>query len=321
MHRFARRFRAHHDRRQRRGQGLVEFALVLPILLLLTLTALDFGRVYLGYINLQNMARVAANFAANNPTAWADRDTDLLAQYQKQIALDAAATNCQLPGGRAPAPTFTDADGDGVATGVGDRARVDLTCSFGVVTPFISSIVGSSVTVGSSVVFPVKSGMSGTAAGGGCFDPPNAAINVSPANTGATPFTVTLTDASGGCPGTAWLWDFGDGTATSSEQDPPAHTYTIAATYTVTLTVWNPNGYDSTTTEIAVADEVVPPALCEVPRFSVDETELSAAQGIWNAAGFTTTVQPTNGNFKIRSQSLTGGTPVPCDSTITVSSH
>ena len=81
-----------------RGQGLVEFALVIPILLLLTLTALDFGRVYLGYINLQNMARIAANFAANNPTAWdATPDADKQLKYRNQILADAAATNCTLP--------------------------------------------------------------------------------------------------------------------------------------------------------------------------------------------------------------------------------
>ena len=56
-------------RRRTRGQSLVEFALVLPILLFLTLVALDFGRIFLGYINIQNMARIAANFAANNPNA------------------------------------------------------------------------------------------------------------------------------------------------------------------------------------------------------------------------------------------------------------
>src|SRR5215471_9013483 len=43
--------------RSKRGQSLVEFALVLPVILVLTLIALDFGRIYLGYINLQNMAR------------------------------------------------------------------------------------------------------------------------------------------------------------------------------------------------------------------------------------------------------------------------
>src|SRR5512141_462469 len=75
-----------------RGQGLVEFALVLPIILLLTMAALDFGRIYLGYINVQNMARIAANFAANN----ADKLTSsnlttqaaTLAAYRNQINLD-----------------------------------------------------------------------------------------------------------------------------------------------------------------------------------------------------------------------------------------
>ena len=104
-----------------RGQSLVEFALVIPILLFLTLIALDFGRVYLGYINLQNMARIAANFAANNPTAWgATPDAEVQLRYKNQILQDAAAINCQLPKDGAgktvvPAPTFTDRDGNGFA--------------------------------------------------------------------------------------------------------------------------------------------------------------------------------------------------------------
>ena len=63
------RIRRQTTARAGRGQSLVEFALVLPIILLVVLLALDFGRTYLGYINLQNMARIAANYAANNPTA------------------------------------------------------------------------------------------------------------------------------------------------------------------------------------------------------------------------------------------------------------
>jgi hypothetical protein len=47
MHRLATRLRTHLHSRTR-GQSLVEFALVLPIIMMLTLTALDFGRVYLG---------------------------------------------------------------------------------------------------------------------------------------------------------------------------------------------------------------------------------------------------------------------------------
>ena len=85
-------------RRRTRGQSLVEFALVLPILLFLTLTALDFGRIYLGYINIQNMARIAANYAANNPNAWTGGgDADAQAQFRNQILQDGAVTNCALP--------------------------------------------------------------------------------------------------------------------------------------------------------------------------------------------------------------------------------
>lgn len=61
--RFARRLR-----RDQRGQGLVEFALLLPMLMLLMLGAVDFGRAM--------YAVVAVNNAAYNGAVWA-------AQYLK----------------------------------------------------------------------------------------------------------------------------------------------------------------------------------------------------------------------------------------------
>lgn len=59
--------------------------------------------------------------------------------------------------------------------------------------------------------------------------------------TGDTPLTVRFTDTSAGNP-TSWSWSFGDGT-TSTEQHP-AHTYSAAGTYTVTLTAGNTAGTD-----------------------------------------------------------------------------
>ncbi|HEU4572579.1 MAG TPA: TadE/TadG family type IV pilus assembly protein, partial [Candidatus Limnocylindrales bacterium] len=125
-----RRLRA---RPRSRGQSLVEFALVLPVLILLTMAALDFGRIYLGWINLQNMARIGANYAANNPTAWSKNDATRIALYTSQMLADAKANNCHLPkdgSGKEspPAPTFTDVNGDGSSTGVGDDVTVGLTC-------------------------------------------------------------------------------------------------------------------------------------------------------------------------------------------------
>ena len=155
----------HRDRRRSarrgssRGQSLVEFAMALPVLLFLTLIALDFGRVYLGYINLQNMARIAANYAANNPDAWGSpADAAVQTRYESQVLGDASASNCDLPvkSGKpvVPDPVFVDGTGDGVATGLGDSVRVQLSCRFAVITPVISNLFGGSGAGLRGVRFP-----------------------------------------------------------------------------------------------------------------------------------------------------------------------
>ena len=52
------RRKAGQHKERTRGQSVVEFALVVPLLLLLTMTAIDFGRVFLGWVGLNNAARV-----------------------------------------------------------------------------------------------------------------------------------------------------------------------------------------------------------------------------------------------------------------------
>jgi PKD repeat protein/Flp pilus assembly protein TadG len=253
-----------------RGQSLVEFALTLPVLLMLTLIALDFGRVYLGYINVQNMARIAANFAANNPDAWsATPDATRQTQYRNQILADASATNCRLPkaGGVPvlPDPTFSDANGDGTTTDLGDRARVQLTCTFDVITPVISSILGGSVRVSAESSFPVKTGMtafSGGSGSGGSGIPPNAAFIANSAIVTPDPLTiigpdvaVDFRDTSGGGSATDWAWDFDDG-GTSTAQDV-THAFTCATppcTYAVAMTATNPFGSSSASMEVTVVD-------------------------------------------------------------------
>ena len=80
-----------------RGQSLVEFALILPVLLLIVLAALDLGRVYLGDVNLQNLARIGANFAANNPSVdWTDDTNARVLTYSSLIVDDATMMNCTL---------------------------------------------------------------------------------------------------------------------------------------------------------------------------------------------------------------------------------
>jgi PKD repeat protein len=50
---------------------------------------------------------------------------------------------------------------------------------------------------------------------------------------------VKFTDTSNGGP-TQWTWDFGDGSTATIQH--PAHTYSTAGSYTVTLTVKNSDG-------------------------------------------------------------------------------
>ncbi|HXG26927.1 MAG TPA: PKD domain-containing protein [Candidatus Binatia bacterium] len=386
----------HGRRRSIRGQSLVEFAFVLPAMLLLTLIAVDFGRVYLGWINLQTAARAAGNFAANNSEAWLTNDTATIAEYRNQVLNDTTATNCELDPGVPEDPTFEDGDGDGTTTNIGDRAIVVFTCTFTPITPIISSILGDGIAVTASAVFPVKTGQFST--GGGSSGTLAADFTASPTTT-TVGSNVVFTDASVGGP-TTWNWDFGDG-GTSTAQNPthaylsagtytviltvtnsgdvdtrtrtgyitvgnptpvadftastttptvgqavsftdlssgsptawawtfgdggtstsrnPAHAYNTAGTYTVTLTVTSSSGTNTVTKANYI---VVSVATCTVPDFVTPGTRINNAQGIWAAAGFTTTVQQaaghSKGNYRITFQSIVANTSVPCDSVITV---
>jgi len=101
---------------------------------------------------------------------------------------------------------------------------------------------------------------------------------------GITPFTVKFTDISTGNP-TGWKWDFGDD-ATSTDKNP-THIYTTKGTsatntFTVTLTVTNPNGEDTakktnyiTVTQTPIAEFTVDSRQGKAP-FIVKFRDLSA---------------------------------------------
>ena len=140
----------HKDRS--RGQSMVEFALVLPLILLLMLIAIDFGRVFLGWVALNNSARVAANFAATNPNAWgASPDAAKQAEYQRLVDAESTRINCTIPT-TVPNPTFP------LGKSIGFPARAEITCQFAIITPIIGSILGPGLPVTASAAFPIRSG-------------------------------------------------------------------------------------------------------------------------------------------------------------------
>lgn len=241
------------------GQALVEFALILPILAMLLVMALDLGRVYFGWVGLQNAARIGANYAAIHPDAWSAPDNPLKvqarAQYAQQIAQDASALNCSpVPStSNVPAPVFINIVGSANTREMGDHASVTLTCAFQLITPFANSFFSGGVPIGANAVFTIRAGTiagipvapvipTPTPSGAPVATPapcqaPVANFSGTPTS-GKGPLKVTFTNASieQGCPIISYAWTFGDGTTSTVEN--PTHVYAKRGQpYSVTLQV------------------------------------------------------------------------------------
>ena len=148
-------------RARSRGQAMVEFALVLPLLALLLVMAIDFGRVFFGWVALQNATRIAADYASERADAWpANNPLELQAQgiYRDVVENDLQAINCEPPGGGdwqtadVPDPTFPD------GKDVGDPTVVHLECTFALITPLAELIVGGPVALDAEATFAIHEG-------------------------------------------------------------------------------------------------------------------------------------------------------------------
>jgi hypothetical protein len=261
---------------------MVEFAIILPLLALLMVLSLDFGRVFFGWVGLQNVARVSANYAAAAPRAFnpltpaTERQT-LMTLYANEVAREAAGLNCSplpqaSPATYLPVPSFDDANANGVYD-LNEQVSVTIWCSFALLTPLAEGALGGPVDVVADAVFPIRGGTiagvpvtgtipspsasappssSASASGSSSEDPSASACPLPIANfvasptKGKSPLTVTFNDTSQtfGCAVSGWFWDFGDG-STSTLQNP-THTYHgNNKLFEVRLTVTAPGGVDS----------------------------------------------------------------------------
>ena len=277
--------RRHAERkRQSLGQSMAEFALTVPLALFMVLFGLDFGRVFLGWVALNQAAREAANYAAMNPTAWTvPYDMSVLSEYSRLIHTEASNINCTL--GSVPAPSFAG------GTSIAAPAKVTLTCQFAVITPIISNIVGGTISVSASSAFPIRAGT----------------IEGIPVQT-TTPTNSPAPTPTGGTP-----------TATPGPTASPSPTATVGPTFTL-----SPGATPTpmpTPTPTPTPVPTATPAQCHVISLLGTKTNKAAAK--WKAAGFTGSVifSPlTPPAYTIAWQSLTVSTTiwVPCTSGITV---
>ena len=141
-----------------RGQAAVEFAIILPLLAILLVMAIDAGRLFFGWVALQNASRIGADYATTHASAW-DGTPDPLeasqrAQYTFLVLQDLQAVSCDNP--QVPAPNF-DPDGDGTSDySDGALARVDLFCDFHPLTPLAEGFLGQPLVLHSFSDFAIN---------------------------------------------------------------------------------------------------------------------------------------------------------------------
>jgi Flp pilus assembly protein TadG len=147
-------------RRAPRGQGLVEFALVAPIFLLILLAIFDLGRGIFAYTSLTNAAREGARLAIVN------QDATLVLQRiraQSSIAesnngdgtdITVAFQRADALGNPVAGSTCTDADG---YVSIGCLAVVTYQSKFDLVTPVVRQVVfPSGLKMTSTTILPVE---------------------------------------------------------------------------------------------------------------------------------------------------------------------
>jgi Flp pilus assembly protein TadG len=147
------------DRTRSLGQSMVEFALILPIMLLLVGAAVDLGRLFFAYVAVENAAKEGVMYGARHPLC-ADStnvNCDTAGQNVTWYVENEAATGLKTALGASNLTTGVTCRAK--TTGAlrqpindcvnGDTYEVRVSYGFRMVTPIISSILGTTITLSS----------------------------------------------------------------------------------------------------------------------------------------------------------------------------
>jgi Flp pilus assembly protein TadG len=130
----------------RRGQSLVEFALIFPIFILVLVGLFDLGRAVFAYNTISNASRESVRVAIVNQTS-ADVQGEALKQA---VSLGLAPADVTI--------TYVDPSGTGTCSspyGLGCLATVTVQYAYSAATPVISQIIGP-FTMTATTQMPVE---------------------------------------------------------------------------------------------------------------------------------------------------------------------
>lgn len=125
--------------RQRKGQSLVETAIVLPLVLLLLMAIIDFGFLFNNYIVISNASREAARKGSLGAT-----DTEIIQLIQGNTqSLDPGRLSIEIYPPQSQ--RFH-----------GSEIRVTLQYENKLITPFIGSLLGDDITLRGQMIMRVE---------------------------------------------------------------------------------------------------------------------------------------------------------------------
>jgi Flp pilus assembly protein TadG len=257
------------------GQALVELAIILPVFLVLTMAAVDLGRIFFAQISIANAAREGAYEAAYGGSFVAGSDCGssntvmcaILNEAQGSLAITPAdVTRTCIPAGGCAAGAY------------GEVVTLKVTGHFNLLTPILAVFFGGTNITFSSVAtadmidttlfaaptaiptatpvptptvnptatpFPTPSGIaaSPTPSAPVC-SPPVVNFTYSQQNKNAPVlFVSTSTPTTGTCQISFWRWEYGDGGTDAGNFPNSSHTYPCkGCSYNAILTVTNPFG-------------------------------------------------------------------------------
>lgn len=310
--RVPRPIRATH-RQRTRAQALVEFALIVPVFLFLVVVAIDFGRIFFSYVQVNNAAREGAAYGAGTPTD----SVGINASVQTE-------KNVQAQRGEAPM-VVTSACADSIGTpmactaatggaGPGNTITVNVSRRFTFLTPLIDGFFGNNLQMTASATATVL----GYAPGSGASQPPGCS---SPTATFAIVVTSGLTifanpagstPNSGVCNISGYNWEWGDTEGNVGTATGDSHTFGAPGTYTVVLEVTNQAGSHtaSRTVTVPAAAPTPTPTPTPGPTASPTPTPAPCAKPVANFT-WTTTGNGSNTTYTYRDAS-TVVDPVNC---------
>ena len=338
--------------RRLRGQALVEFAIILPIVLLVVLGTVDLGRAFFTSITLENAAKEGVLLGARSPECDDASAPDCVDPATVHGRVQADLDGIALSGfvAKCFAPGTTDFTGAGKALDDcvdGDLYFVRLESPFELITPLMSALVGDTITIDATATAVVITDF-GTA---------NVLFQSQPAAPTPTPVagTCTVPDFAAGPTkirdaddvwediagfdadnlttngsnnqsivwqavpaGTVGTCTTLTNTVSSSSLGTPTPSPTPTATPTPTPTpTATPGGGTPTPTPSATPTPTPSIAMCTVPHLvTMPRLKITQAQAVWTNAGFTaanfSAVRPPGNDYQVQSQSLAAGLSRPC---------